>query len=30
MLLFKGGRVIEQIVGRLAKADLKTKLVAQI
>ncbi len=30
MLLFKGGRVIEQIVGRLAKADLKTKLAAQI
>ena len=30
MLLFKGGRVIEQIVGLLPKAALKTKLAAQI
>jgi thioredoxin 1 len=30
MLLFKGGRVIEQIVGLLPKAALKTKLTAQI
>ena len=30
MLLFKGGRVIEQIVGLLPKATLKTKLAAQI
>jgi thioredoxin 1 len=30
MLLFKGGRVIEQIVGLLPKATLKTKLAAQV
>jgi thioredoxin 1 len=30
MLLFKGGRVIEQIVGLLPKAALKTKLEAQL
>ncbi len=30
MLIFKGGRVIEQIVGLLPKAALKTKLTAQI
>jgi thioredoxin 1 len=30
MLLFKGGRVIEQIVGLMPKATLKTKLAAQI
>jgi thioredoxin 1 len=30
MLLFKGGRVIEQIVGLMPKAALKTKLAAQI
>ena len=30
MLLFKGGRVIEQIVGLMPKATLKTKLTAQI
>jgi thioredoxin 1 len=30
MLLFKGGKVIEQIVGLLPKATLKTKLAAQI
>ena len=30
MLLFKGGRVIEQIVGLLPKAVLRTKLAAQI
>ncbi|HEY1792237.1 MAG TPA: thioredoxin [Opitutaceae bacterium] len=30
MLLFKGGRVIEQIVGMLPKATLKTKLAAQL
>jgi thioredoxin 1 len=30
MLLFKGGRVIEQIVGLLPKAALKTKLAAQV
>jgi thioredoxin 1 len=30
MLIFKGGRVIEQIVGLLPKAALKTKLAAQI
>jgi len=30
MLLFKGGRVIEQIVGLLPKAALRTKLAAQI
>jgi thioredoxin 1 len=30
MLLFKGGRVIEQIVGMLPKAALKTKLAAQV
>jgi thioredoxin 1 len=30
MLLFKGGRVIEQIVGLMSKAALKTKLAAQI
>ena len=30
MLLFKGGKVIEQIVGMLPKATLKTKLAAQV
>jgi len=30
MLLFKGGRVIEQIVGLVPKAALKTKLAAQV
>jgi thioredoxin 1 len=30
MLLFKGGRVIETIVGLLPKAALKTKLAAQL
>jgi thioredoxin 1 len=30
MLLFKGGKVIEQIVGLLPKAALKAKLAAQI
>src|SRR5450755_2776281 len=30
MLLFKGGRVIEQIVGLMPKAALKTKLAAQV
>ena len=30
MLIFKGGRVIEQIVGLLPKAALKTKLAAQL
>jgi thioredoxin len=30
MLLFKGGRVIEQIVGMLPKAALKAKLAAQL
>jgi thioredoxin 1 len=30
MLLFKGGKVVEQIVGMLPKTALKTKLVAQI
>jgi thioredoxin 1 len=30
MLLFKGGRVVEQIVGMLPKTALKTKLEAQI
>ena len=30
MLLFKGGRVVEQIVGMLPKAALKTKLAAQV
>ena len=30
MLIVKGGRVIEQIVGLLPKAALKTKLAAQI
>ena len=30
MLLFKGGRVIEQIVGLLPKATLKTKLAAAV
>src|SRR5580693_7722061 len=30
MLIFKGGKVIEQIVGLLPKAALKTKLAAQI
>jgi len=30
MLLFKGGRVIEQMVGLMPKATLKTKLAAQI
>ncbi len=30
MLLFKGGKVIEQIVGLLPKSALKTKLAAQI
>lgn len=30
MLLFKGGRVVEQIVGMLPKAALKAKLAAQI
>jgi thioredoxin 1 len=29
MLLFKGGRVVEQIVGMLPKAALKAKLAAQ-
>ncbi|MGA2018293.1 MAG: thioredoxin [Opitutaceae bacterium] len=30
MLLFKGGRVIEQIVGLMPKSALKTKLAAQV
>jgi thioredoxin 1 len=30
MLLFKGGKVVEQIVGMLPKTALKTKLVAQL
>src|ERR1700679_726317 len=30
MLLFKGGKVIEQIVGLLPKAPLKAKLAAQV
>jgi thioredoxin 1 len=30
MILFKGGRVIESIVGLMPKAALKTKLAAQI
>jgi len=30
MLLFKGGRVIDQIVGLMPKAALKSKLAAQI
>ena len=30
MLVFKGGKVIEQIVGLLPKAALKTKLAAQV
>jgi thioredoxin 1 len=30
MMLFKGGRVIESIVGLMPKAALKTKLAAQI
>ncbi len=30
MLLFKGGKVIEQIVGMMPKAALKTKLAAQV
>jgi len=30
MLLFKGGKVVEQIVGLLPKAALKTKLTAQV
>ena len=30
MLIFKGGRVIEQIVGLLPKATLKSKLTAQL
>jgi thioredoxin 1 len=30
MLLFKGGKVIEQIVGMLPKAALKTKLTAAV
>src|SRR5476651_514195 len=30
MLLFKGGKVVEQIVGLLPKAALKTKLAAQV
>jgi thioredoxin 1 len=30
MLLFKGGKVAEQIVGMMPKAQLKTKLSAQI
>src|SRR5580704_12690374 len=29
MLLFKGGKVVEQIVGMMPKAALKTKLTAQ-
>jgi thioredoxin 1 len=30
MLLFKGGKVVEQIVGMLPKTALKAKLVAQL
>jgi thioredoxin 1 len=30
MLLFKGGKVVEQIVGMLPKATLKTKLAAAV
>ena len=30
MLLFKGGRVIEQIVGLMPKSALKSKLAAQV
>ena len=30
MLLFKGGKVVEQIVGMMPKAALKAKLTAQI
>src|SRR5580698_10036762 len=30
MLIFKGGKVVEQIVGMLPKAALKTKLTAQV
>jgi len=30
MLLFKGGKVVEQIVGLMPKAALKTKLTAQL
>ena len=30
MLLFKGGKVVEQIVGMMPKAALKAKLTAQL
>jgi thioredoxin 1 len=30
MLLFKGGKVVEQIVGLMPKAALKTKITAQV
>lgn len=30
MLLFKGGQIVDQIVGRVSKAELKDKLLAKI